>query len=210
MLDEKPPERKYSRRKVEILDAALALFATRGLEATGLKEIAAHLNLTHPALYYYFSSKEALVAAAVEKAMLDLVFEVEAATQDLPPHPSTKLFEACRAHVKFELKDNSLAPVVNSLLYGPLRSHAQLPEEDHEAITNLQRLIFHKYRDIIVAGQATGDFVSGPAAPLTFGVMGIVSYTVSWFKPDGPQSADDIARHVATQALRSVSAHIVV
>lgn len=202
------PERKYSRRKIEILDAALVLFATRGLEATGLKEIAAHLNLTHPALYYYFSSKEALVAAAVEKAMLDLVFEIETAATNLPPHPSIKLFETCRAHVQFELKDNSLAPVVNSLLYGPLRSHAQLPEEDHEAITNLQRLIFHKYRDIVVAGQVAGEFVSGPAGPMTFGVMGIVSYTVSWFNSDGAQSADDIARHVATQALRSVSARV--
>ena len=40
---------------------ALQLFAEKGYEATSMREIAEHLGITKPALYYHFDSKEAIV-----------------------------------------------------------------------------------------------------------------------------------------------------
>jgi AcrR family transcriptional regulator len=46
--------------KREILRAALRLFATRGLVATSIRDIAAQSGYTNPALYKHFAGKEAL------------------------------------------------------------------------------------------------------------------------------------------------------
>jgi AcrR family transcriptional regulator len=51
------------RTRERILDAALALFAERGYEATSMREIAEQLGITKPALYYHFDSKADIVRA---------------------------------------------------------------------------------------------------------------------------------------------------
>lgn len=42
------------------------MFARRGIKQTSLREIAEHLGITKPALYYHFDSREALVRSIVE------------------------------------------------------------------------------------------------------------------------------------------------
>lgn len=47
-------------RRGEILDAALAVFAEKGYEGGTMREIAARLGVTEPALYRHYAGKEAL------------------------------------------------------------------------------------------------------------------------------------------------------
>jgi len=49
-----------------VLDTALALFRERGFEETTIRDIASRAGLSLGAAYYYFKSKEALVAAYYE------------------------------------------------------------------------------------------------------------------------------------------------
>jgi len=51
--------------KHRIIVTARELFLRRGVQRTSLQEIAAALGITKPALYYHFSSREALVRAIV-------------------------------------------------------------------------------------------------------------------------------------------------
>jgi AcrR family transcriptional regulator len=44
-----------------ILEVALELFTAKGYDATSMREIAERLNITKPALYYHFDSKEEIV-----------------------------------------------------------------------------------------------------------------------------------------------------
>jgi AcrR family transcriptional regulator len=52
--------------KQRILEVARELFAQRGVQRTSLQEIAARLDITKPALYYHFSSREELVRSIVQ------------------------------------------------------------------------------------------------------------------------------------------------
>lgn len=54
-----------------ILSAARALFTERGVQQTSLRDIAEHLGLTKPALYYHFDSREALLASLVQPLIDD-------------------------------------------------------------------------------------------------------------------------------------------
>ena len=64
------------RRKREILREASRAFAERGFHRTGMREIAAALGRSAGNLYYYFSSKEELLAFCQEETagwLLELV-----------------------------------------------------------------------------------------------------------------------------------------
>lgn len=50
----------------EILDAALTVFSEKGYEGALLRDIAASLGITKPALYKHFASKEALWNAMID------------------------------------------------------------------------------------------------------------------------------------------------
>lgn len=56
---------RQERRRRQILDAARELFALRGYHATSLRDIAARVELTHPALRRHFPSKEVLLDAVL-------------------------------------------------------------------------------------------------------------------------------------------------
>ena len=82
-FEERPPvpDAKTLRRKREILEAASRVFRRRGLHATGMRDIAAELEMHVGNLYYYFRSKEDLLAFCQEDALaglLDLAGHVRA------------------------------------------------------------------------------------------------------------------------------------
>ena len=52
-------ERRFRRRRGEVIDAAAAVFAEKGYHGASTKDIADRLGIRQGSLYYYFSSKEA-------------------------------------------------------------------------------------------------------------------------------------------------------
>ena len=50
----------------EVLEQAALLFARKGFASTSLQDVAEAIGLSRPALYYYYPSKNALLAAMVE------------------------------------------------------------------------------------------------------------------------------------------------
>ena len=71
-----PPKAKSRRqvltefRRAEILDAALRLFGKKGFIPTRMEDIADRAGLAKGTLYLYFSSKDAIYEAAVERASI--------------------------------------------------------------------------------------------------------------------------------------------
>ena len=59
-------ERREERRS-QILTASLFLFAEKGIDGTGLRDIARAVGITQPTLYHYFTSKDELVSALIEE-----------------------------------------------------------------------------------------------------------------------------------------------
>ncbi len=62
-----------------ILDAAISSFGTRGYDATSLDALAAGLGLRKQTILYWYPSKEALLAAAVDRTGVDLAAALERA-----------------------------------------------------------------------------------------------------------------------------------
>jgi AcrR family transcriptional regulator len=79
-------------RRTKIVDAALAVFATRGYRASALAEIAERVDLTPAGILYHFGSKEAL--------LLDVIAERDRrATEAIGSLPPTGGLDAIRGLV---------------------------------------------------------------------------------------------------------------
>ncbi len=68
------PEPPAPTRQEQVLDAALALIAERGVAGASLRALAAELGMSQPSLYHYFASKDDLVRQIVDNCadkMLD-------------------------------------------------------------------------------------------------------------------------------------------
>jgi len=67
-----PVKRTGSETRAEVQRVALALFTTKGFEATSLREIAEQLGITKAALYYHFTSKDDIVHSLVAARLAEL------------------------------------------------------------------------------------------------------------------------------------------
>ena len=56
-----------------ILDAAEQLFAARGVDAVGMRDLAQRLGLTAPSLYNHFAGKQALYDAVLERGLRPII-----------------------------------------------------------------------------------------------------------------------------------------
>lgn len=66
-IDERPAPAVDSRRE-RILDVAERLFAERGARNVTVRDVAAEADVTHPLIYYYWGSKDELLAATLERS----------------------------------------------------------------------------------------------------------------------------------------------
>ncbi len=80
-----PRARRHDANEARILDAALGLVADGGLEALSMARLADAVDYTPGALYRYFSSKDALLAAMVARVLEALRGALTEAVAALPP-----------------------------------------------------------------------------------------------------------------------------
>ncbi|TYB45383.1 TetR/AcrR family transcriptional regulator [Actinomadura chibensis] len=126
-----PPTEVYRRRtgsetKAEIEKVALALFTRNGYEATTMREIAEQLQITKPALYYHFSSKEEIIRTLFEEhlATWDEIISWAAsqpASPDLRREVLTRWANATR-HRRMELIRLAVANQESIKALAPLRT----------------------------------------------------------------------------------------
>ncbi|MBK6735535.1 MAG: TetR/AcrR family transcriptional regulator [bacterium] len=65
-------ERRRRQDEIEILDAALALFAAQGFHGTSMQQIAGRAEFSVGKIYTLFPSKEALLRTLQERAINEL------------------------------------------------------------------------------------------------------------------------------------------
>ncbi len=122
----------------KLLEAAVRLFAHKGYRATSTREIVEAAGVTKPMLYYYFQSKEGLLAAALAHFMnafherLRHVFAEER-------EPYEQLVELVWAHLDFCQGHKPLARLFYALYFGPddqkgLVDLKQYTEPGHELL----------------------------------------------------------------------------
>jgi AcrR family transcriptional regulator len=188
---------KVLEKKRGILDAASRVFRRRGLQATGMRDIAAELGMAVGNLYYYFKDKEELLAFVQEDALAGLL-EIAGRVRATGERADAKLFRLIEEHVVRlnEGTPGSLAHLEVEALGEPWRQEVMERRDEYE----------RAFRDLLEEGIAAGVFRPVDPKVSALAILGAVNWTVKWFRPDGGKSAREIGREQAELLVRGVLA----
>jgi AcrR family transcriptional regulator len=104
------PRLGYVKRRDQILGAAAELFARHGYQAVGIDDIGAAVGVSGPALYYYFSGKEQLLAELLLPRSERLLAEAGALVST-GGDPVSTLRALVQFHIDFVLDHPTLSTV---------------------------------------------------------------------------------------------------
>jgi AcrR family transcriptional regulator len=87
-------QERAARTRVEIMEAAIMLFARRGILATTMSELAKAIRMTPGALYWHFPTKEDLLLATIEELHERYLSEFKEILGELRKMTARQQFEA--------------------------------------------------------------------------------------------------------------------
>lgn len=170
-------QRKRQAKEREIYETAARLFAERGYHATRMEDIAAALDMQKGSLYYYFASKEELLAKLVEGNIgiaLDVLQTI--ITENIPP--SLKFSRAITAHLRVFQEHADIYTIYNS------EKLSAITPQTADLADQLGRGYEKLWISLLTEGIAAGEFRADLDIPIVMkAIMGMCNSTLIWFKP---------------------------
>jgi len=172
-----------------ILEAAAQIIRKKGFHAASMKDIADAVNLQKASLYHHFSSKQEILLALLDQA-LDLLIERFSAviTQDMPV--DEKLCRAVRVYLGSLAEHADLAAVL-------LLEHRSLDPEYHERHIPRRDRFERLWRDLIQEGVESGVFHNTDPSMTVRALLGVMNWTITWYRSDGLFSIGQISDQFA-------------
>jgi AcrR family transcriptional regulator len=168
-----------------ILEAAARIFSEKGFHATSMQDIAEAVNLQKASLYYHFSSKQEILSDILDHA-LDLINDRLELVLSQPLSPDEKLRRAMISYLQTIAENQNLSAV----LLLELRSL----DPEIKARQAYRREKFERlWRDLIIEGKQQGVFTNVDPSLTGRAILGVMNWTVTWYRSDGPRSASEIA-----------------
>jgi AcrR family transcriptional regulator len=98
-----------------ILDVAVDLFGTRGVDAVSLDEIARTVGVRKQTVLYWFESKDDLVDAVLETVAAELAIVIDAASRSAPDDPLERIDAVVRAVFRPAVRRPALLGLVREM-----------------------------------------------------------------------------------------------
>lgn len=177
-------DEQYELKRQAVIAEASKAFGRQGSQNVSLDEIANALNVTKPALYYYFKSKQELIYECHELAMKigDQVLKDAIASESTGYGRITAFMRNYIAH----LTDQMGAPAI-------LHDFSAMTPADRKKITARRRKFDLQLRNIIEEGVRDGSIAPCDARLAVFWFMGAISSISQWYHADGTLTGDQVA-----------------
>jgi AcrR family transcriptional regulator len=186
--------------KQRIEQAALQLFAAKGFEATGIRDIADRAGLSTSALYHYMGSKDELLVAFMVESMTELTRAAHAAMEGAGD-PAAQLAALVRTHVGFHTLDAQRSLVADD----------ELRAVSDVAFTKVMQLrdgYERLWAETLDRG-ARGDVFSFTDARITrLALLEMCNGVARWYSDRGPKHPAEIADCFTDLALAMVGARL--
>jgi TetR/AcrR family transcriptional regulator, cholesterol catabolism regulator len=171
--------------KDTILEAAAHIFSEKGYHAASMQDIAEAVSLQKASLYHHVSSKQEILLELLDQA-LDLLIARISEVVDSPLSPGQKLRAAMLSYLTALVEHRDLASVL-------LLEHRSL--EPGLRLRHIPRRNRFEtlWRNMIQEGMEAGECSCVDPALTARALLGLMNWTITWYRPDGPLSPEQIA-----------------
>ncbi|EJM18668.1 transcriptional regulator [Pseudomonas sp. GM21] len=159
-----------------ILDAAVELFATRGFQAVGLRDLASYLGLHAGSLYHHIDNKQALLFELIESGLLDLLQETKCRMNNAR-RPCERLNLFIQAFVKFNFKEKHKLTLITS-------EFANLNKEQQARVIQLKNRYSSLISTFFTHEHNKKEAFNGEICPLTNTAVTILFGQSQWYNPE--------------------------
>jgi AcrR family transcriptional regulator len=172
----------------DILIAAAEIISNKGYHGTSMQSIAQAVNLQKASLYHHVSSKQEILLALLDQG-IDLLTErlTQALTNPAPSRdPGENLARAVSVYMQSMAEHRELAAVL-------LLEHRSLPPTLQARHLPRRDLFEEIWVDLIQSGVDSNDFAPCDPRMTAKALLGVMNWTIMWYRPDGPLSPQEIA-----------------
>ncbi|MGE5146373.1 MAG: TetR/AcrR family transcriptional regulator [Candidatus Eiseniibacteriota bacterium] len=181
----------------EVLEQAALLFASKGFAATSLQDVAEAIGLSRPALYYYFPSKNALLAAMVEDVTVAAVTMLAEIRNNVELGPEERLRRAVESLVLWSLERPNRFKVID-------RAEELLPPDISATHEAAKRQVLQAMSTLIADGVAAG--ILRPVEPrmAALSIIGMCNWTAWWWTPKSRHPKEEVATFIGEMAIAAL------
>jgi len=169
----------------DILDAAAQVIRKKGFHAASMADIAEAVKLQKASLYHHVASKQEILLALLDRAIDMLTAQIgPLAAQSVPA--DAKLRDMIHAYLQLLAENSDLAAVL-------LFEHRSLEPKQHARhIPNRDRFEA-LWRGVLSEGVKSGVFHCSDPALAIRALLGVLNWTLTWYRPKGEFSIEQIA-----------------
>jgi AcrR family transcriptional regulator len=189
--------RARDEKRDAVLRTAVHLFLEQGYRRATLNEVAERLNITKPALYNYFRSKEEILFecwALGHERVGDFIAEIDAGGGTA----FVKLRKLIQAYAEAMTTDYGAGMV----RFDP----RDLSETNGRIVRAAKRSIDRTFREYIADGIADGSIASCDPKMTAFVIAGSLNWIGHWFQRGGEMSAAEVANEFAIRLTAGLAA----
>jgi AcrR family transcriptional regulator len=182
------PAARSDATRHRILSAAAATLSARGYSETRLSDIAKAAGLRPPAVYYYFDSRDDLIAEVMRVGQQLVREHVEQRLAEMPAGTSTidLICTAVDAHLRVELELSDFAHAVT-------RNASHVPEHIRVELQRESSAYHAIWRRLLQQAKDDGTLRPGIDPGVARMLMiGALNWTAEWW--DGSSSIDELIR----------------
>jgi AcrR family transcriptional regulator len=191
-------QRNQDIKRDAVLQTAAHMFLEQGYRRTSMSELAKRLQITKPALYYYFRNKEEILVECY-RAGITLI---ETLLDKALVSSGTGL-DKVKVYIEAYAKSVLLHDFGRCV---SMLDENELSSETRKQVRALKRRIDASIRGYIEEGIADKSIAPCDAKLASFAMSGAINWIGTWYKPDGALSGLEIASRFSsllTEGLRS-------
>ncbi|MBD9424416.1 TetR/AcrR family transcriptional regulator [Pseudomonas sp. PDM15] len=169
----------------KLLQTAAHLFRSKGYERTTVRDLAGAVGIQSGSIFHHFKSKDEILRAVMEETIVYNTALMRAALAE-----SSDIRERVLGLIRCELQSimGGTGEAMGVLVY----EWRSLSDESQAYILSLRDTYEQIWLDVLSDARDAGYFNADPFVLRRF-LTGALSWTTTWFRPDGKITLDQLA-----------------
>jgi AcrR family transcriptional regulator len=182
--------------KDDVLEAAAQVFRQKGFHGASMSDIAAAVNVQKASLYHHVSSKQEILLDLLERALQILTARISGVSSQTIP-PEEKLRRMIKVYLQLLAENADLSSVL-------LFEHRSLDKKSRASHIPRRDQFESLWHDVLDEGVRAKVFELEDTGLAVRALMGVMNWTLTWYRPGGPKSIEQIADEYSDLMLKGM------